>query len=466
MLLGGLLVAVLFCSLRCREGYPDDALITLRYAQNLLAGNGWIYNLGEAVNATTSPLHVMVVTAIGACLGGDLLSALPLAFALPLLASVAMVWSLLRPSGRIPAVIGGMLMATTPRLYTTMGMESTLLFACALAACMQSARGRHRAAGLLGGVAVLARPDAGLLVLLLAWRALRTGRRHGLGLLLGAGAVVLPWSVFAACRFGSPLPNTLAIKLAQRHLFKDPPIFLHGAWHEVWLADEHGLGLGPKVLVCLFALAVGLLAWRAREHVAEALLVAFAGLHFACYAWFDLPPYHWYYALALGAATLAVAAGFGMAWRTQRPVPTLAAVVLSTWLIAAAMPDLLAPRPTRENYRQAGQWLARNTPSDCSIAAADIGILGFHAWPRTIVDMQGLATPGGAGAIAGGDTGWWFPKHRPDYVVVHDPAWATFERPAMAQEQFRTGYRRIEGVGIPGIAVFTCVGAPRGAAPR
>ena len=34
----------------------DDALIYARYIQNLISGNGFVYNAGEAVNGLTSPL--------------------------------------------------------------------------------------------------------------------------------------------------------------------------------------------------------------------------------------------------------------------------------------------------------------------------------------------------------------------------------------------------------------------------
>jgi hypothetical protein len=223
----------------------------------------------------------------------------------------------------------------------------------------------------------------------------------------------------------------------------------------------HSLGASPVALLVLFAIATAILLWRAREHLAIVLFAAFAWAQFTIYAWVDLPPYHWYYAPALSAATLAVAVAFRTSWRSQQPLPMLAGIAAATWFLAAAMPDLVAARQTREHYRQAGEWFARNTPPGASIAANDIGIVGFHAWPRTIVDMQGLATPGGVDAITSGDTGWWFDRHRPDYVLVHAPALATFEVPAMARTEFRSSYRRVEGVRIPGLEIFARVDTAR-----
>jgi hypothetical protein len=457
-LLACLCAAVAFCSLRLREGYCDDALIVLRYAHNLLDGHGWTYNFDTAVNATTSPLHVLVVTALGACLAGDLLLALPLAFLLPLMAAVVVAYGALRPHGRVPAAMAGLLLAVAPRIYSTMGMESTLFVACALGACAMAARQRHLGAGLLAGAAVLARPDAGLLAGMLALVALRCGWRHALRFTAAATAVVLPWIVFATMKFGSPVPNTMAIKLAQRRLFEDPPIFLNGAWRELAKVDERAIGVGPHAVLALFVIAGAVLAWRARQHVAIALFTTFAALQFAAYAWLDLPPYHWYYAPALCAGALAIAVLFATAWQTQRPLPMLAGLLVATTFVATTMPDLIAPETSRQHYRDAAAWLAQNTPIDASIATGDIGIVGFHTLPRTIIDIQGLATPDAADAIARGDTGWWFDRYRPGYVLVHDPPCADFEAPVLERADFRAAYRLVEGTRLKGLAIWARIG--------
>ncbi len=457
VILAALFAAVAFCTFRMREIYPDDALIVLRYAHQLLAGHGWTYNPGEVVNATTSPLYVMLVTLLGWCAGGNLMLAQPLAFALPLMVTISIAYCLLRPHGRMPAVMAGLLLVAAPCIYSTMGMESTLLVACALGACVASARERHLAAGILAGAAVLARPDAFLLVCMLLLRAQRSGLRHTLRFVGSATVVVLPWIAFAIAKFGSPLPNTMAIKLAQRRLFKDPPIFLNGAWRELQAIDERLLGVSPPMLLALFLVAGAALAWRARKHVAIAVFVAFAAAQFATYACFDLPPYHWYYTPALCAAALSTAVLFCTLWQTQKALPILVGIVMATTLFATSMPELLAPEPTRQHYRDAGKWLAAHTPPDASIAVADIGIVGFLALPRTIVDMQGLVTAGAAEPIARGDTGWWFDRHRPDYIVMHTTPWPEFEAPVAARDEFRRGYRRIEATGLKGLEVFVQV---------
>ena len=39
----------------------DDPFITYRYAANLLAGHGPVFNIGERVEGFTSPLHLLLM---------------------------------------------------------------------------------------------------------------------------------------------------------------------------------------------------------------------------------------------------------------------------------------------------------------------------------------------------------------------------------------------------------------------
>jgi hypothetical protein len=49
----------------------DDAYITFRYARNILAGSGFVYNPGEHVLGTTTPLYTILLVLFGAITGGD-----------------------------------------------------------------------------------------------------------------------------------------------------------------------------------------------------------------------------------------------------------------------------------------------------------------------------------------------------------------------------------------------------------
>src|SRR5215211_293852 len=44
---------------------PDDSYITYRYAHNLLTGRGFVYNPGEHVLSTTTPLYALILALFG-----------------------------------------------------------------------------------------------------------------------------------------------------------------------------------------------------------------------------------------------------------------------------------------------------------------------------------------------------------------------------------------------------------------
>ena len=48
----------------------DDSYITYRYARNILAGNGFVYNPDERVLGTTTPFYTILLTVLGSVTGG------------------------------------------------------------------------------------------------------------------------------------------------------------------------------------------------------------------------------------------------------------------------------------------------------------------------------------------------------------------------------------------------------------
>nr|MBC8437242.1 hypothetical protein [Planctomycetota bacterium] len=42
----------------------EDAFIVYRYSENLIHGNGLVFNSGEYVSALTSPLHALIVSVL------------------------------------------------------------------------------------------------------------------------------------------------------------------------------------------------------------------------------------------------------------------------------------------------------------------------------------------------------------------------------------------------------------------
>src|SRR5437588_12706743 len=96
-IVAGLAVAVRFFVLRATHCTIEDAYITLRYAENLASGNGFVYNLGEHVLGTTTPLFTLLLAGGGA-LG---LNALMFGKAICILADGAVCFFMVRLLARL-----------------------------------------------------------------------------------------------------------------------------------------------------------------------------------------------------------------------------------------------------------------------------------------------------------------------------------------------------------------------------
>src|SRR5262249_12054034 len=91
------LVRVLYA--RATGLVAEDALITLRYADTLGHGLGCVFNAGERVLGTTTPLQALLLAPVARALGRDAL--IPAAVALGIAASGACAWLIVRLGRRL-----------------------------------------------------------------------------------------------------------------------------------------------------------------------------------------------------------------------------------------------------------------------------------------------------------------------------------------------------------------------------
>ncbi|HLJ55072.1 MAG TPA: hypothetical protein VKT77_08515, partial [Chthonomonadaceae bacterium] len=195
----------------------EDALITLRYAENIAAGRGWVYNPGEHVLGATTPLFTLIL-AVAAWLR---LPAMPAGIALGAAADgvtcLLIARLLARPEiGRPAAGLCAALLyalSSTPISVSISGMETPLVACAGMAAIHACVAGRERVLYGWCGLLYLLRIDGlALFVILAAVRCVRTRRISWSALLLFA-AIAAPWTLFATAYFGSPVPESVTAKL-------------------------------------------------------------------------------------------------------------------------------------------------------------------------------------------------------------------------------------------------------------
>lgn len=205
----------------------DDTWIFMRYARNLAAGHGLVFNPGEAVEGYTSFLWT-VLLAGGIKVGWDgLLVARGLGAALALATTVVayLLGRRVTPrGGYLTLLVPAGLATSVPLAIWAMGGMGTVLFAflvtLTLYLHLQSPRRTYpylAAAGWVCGLAALSRPEGWLFLAIILghrlWRPTRHGRWADTVAYLGAFlALTAPHLLWRYYYYGDWVPNTFYVK--------------------------------------------------------------------------------------------------------------------------------------------------------------------------------------------------------------------------------------------------------------
>ncbi|TSD99432.1 hypothetical protein FOS14_11600 [Skermania sp. ID1734] len=433
------------------DGYiPDDGFITLRYAQNLVDGFGWIYNYAHpTTDAASAPLYTLALAGIGLIIGNVKLGAILLFLATTAISGY-LAFALLRRCGLLAgAVAAAALLVINPWLLATEGMETSLFVCLLLAGTVLLDRGNSLLAAGLFAAATLVRAD-GLVFLSVAaaivvWRERRFPTRFTVGTLFVAAV----WAAISLWIDIPLLPGTLEAKIAQGR----SGFWAHSNYVRGFFAMPVWLGFTAWAVVSgllgLAGLAVLCAKWRNHSlwRPLFPFFVSTVGVSIAYAVVIRPPAYHWYFGPQLVA--IALCAGVSVDWLATRVSRLMNAssglTIGASVALAATIPVLwLGWRQTPHgtgspSYVDAGQWIAANTRSDATVACMEIGILGWESH-RDMVDYLGLLSANSVQDLRRGDVVSWLARDRPDYWVVHQPLNKVFEIPAASQQWVRATY--------------------------
>ncbi|HMA32833.1 MAG TPA: hypothetical protein VKY74_00025 [Chloroflexia bacterium] len=447
---------------------PDDSYITYRYAHNLLQGQGLVFNPGEYVLSTTTPLYTLLLAVTG--LGWPDLPTTSHILSLPALFAGALVLYLLcaRHGKAVVGLLLGALYIVNPLTAAVYSSESILHVALIFGALYAYDQDRLEWAAALCALAVLNRGDGALIAIALGLHWLLTGRWRGswrpaLRALAIYAAVSLPWYGFSWLYYGSLAPATLGAKIAQSAL-PGTVVFGPGLGAR-WMGyarQSLGYWLLPPLALLGFLLAFP----RSGDRWAAPTLL-WAGLYLGGYTVLAVPDYQNYYTplapvllllALLGAHWLGVALaarltpGARPSAAAALPAARLAAITvlacgtaigLAFGITGAALYPRL-PQARAVLYQQIGDWLRLNTPPRASVGLLEVGTMSYYA-ERRVIDFYGLIQPDVADHLSRRETAWPPQHYQPDYIVIHTdwvlPFWQLGD--PQFDTWFQTHYRRV-----------------------
>jgi Gpi18-like mannosyltransferase len=142
----------------------DDAAITMRYAQNLIRGQGFVYNQGERVLGTTTPIYTLVLSGLG-LLFGDFFLPTCILNSLIDVGSLTIVYLLFARRGqtRLGVVASGLIGSYMPLLQMPMWrMETSLYVFFILLTVLAISEGKWHLGAISSGILMLIRPDGAI----------------------------------------------------------------------------------------------------------------------------------------------------------------------------------------------------------------------------------------------------------------------------------------------------------------
>lgn len=458
----------------------DDAFITLTYAKNLAAGNGFVFNHPPAVLGTTTPLFAITVAGLALLLPFAMMPAIAVYLSALCWLGIFWVFFFFRKEWQLEywQVCVLALLIVGSGLIFSLGMEAYPFFFLLVLTISLFLRNRYLLAGLAAGFLFLIRGEGSLImpVLLVAmgiqhWVAARsldeTLVRRAAKLVVGFAAPLLLWAIYAQWTFGAILPNTLATKQAYiQHGFGSTFLKrLAEEWIPNW-GTAFAIESMPVLNFWFILAATGLISVLLRKRV-WLVLVSWTALFVIGYSILNVSAASWYQAPLL--LTMNVLFALGIIWVVETVVnvikPRALALGISVLLIAVVTFLLFEPRVNTfdsfqgdsrgESYTMLSQWFREHTDPSDSIAYIEIGYLGYYT-DNQIIDLAGLVIPEVVPHVAQGDFTWGFWEYEPDYYVhLANFDWALAE--IRADPRFDQLYRPVvtsPGLGDSDITIF------------
>lgn len=444
----------------------DDAFITFRYVRNIISGHGFVFNIGEHILGTTTPLYTLYLALLGS-LGLDFITLGKLTNIMADAASCVLLFIVVsRVSNRTVAWVAALLILSSPYnlQYSASGMETGIYTFMCLIVLYFYGQKRWTWMALIGGGLVLVRPD-GLLVLIVVgfmWVLDRQDIKTGIKYALLIGLVMLPWFIFATWYFGSPIPHSVSAKA----LTYRSSVPFHWLYIFMQTFTQRGGVVGPILIMVLLGTGSVVVVFRQALRPLLPYLL-WMWLYIGVFTFFQSGRFGWYYAPIMPVFFTIIVIG-GYEWFSQikrLPVMTrvmqsnlrhfLAGAVILTFIPALGISIYSA---WQEAYKEVvyektmwepmGRWIQENSSPEATVALESIGGIGWYS-ERYIWDEGGLIsaktyalneeTPGNINVLGVLQT------YRPNFYIAWNP-WELENRLGAPEEQvwFEANYELIK----------------------
>jgi len=436
ILLLGLLTRLLWVSYT--NFTEEDAFITFRIAANLTNGFGFVYNIGERVLGTTSPLFTLLLGGWIALLSNNVVLGAKIINLVTSFASLIFLAMTLRKIGasNLQQISVLVLFAISSKviLLELGGMETSLAIFFMLASWYSFVSRRFVLTGVILGLILLTRPDLFIWPISILLMELNSRSKQALRISIVLLLVGLPWIVFSLIYFGSPIPHTIEAKWVAYIQNDTTPLSAHFFTIANYLSPFSQYKDQILLRNSLACITLIVAAW---ESVKEAktknltVIALFIVLEILRLVLSRATFFNRYFALALVAVLILFGMGLGnlssivngMSIRVKSmyylSLIAFTGMVLLFGGFEANQKKLMQEFRFDSSLKRIGLWLSENSLPSETILLEPLGYVGYYS-NRYMLDEVGLVTPKIVAlkklGIKAQD---YLPILQPDYYVLH-----------------------------------------------
>ncbi|MFX0145772.1 MAG: hypothetical protein ACFE9C_17035 [Candidatus Hodarchaeota archaeon] len=413
----------------------EDAFITFRYAQQIAEGNGFVYNPGERVYGTTTPLFTLLLAGWLVIPGAEVVAG---ARWIGLVSSIGTLFLLLVTLRRMRTtqlqqllVIGLIGLSSKFWVKDTGGMETPLVIFLMAASWYAYANRRLSWAGVLCCLLLWTRVDLILWPVALCITEIFSNGTSGLKIAWPTILVYLPWVIFAWLYFNSPIPHTITAKWVAYTQSNQDPYLSHLFVLVKWLNPVHFPDQLELAGIIIAFSVVGVAVWQTSRIYRQKQLVVLPMFVFlevirivlsraTIFSRYFTPAF-WavliLLGLGLGSFVIKVRLGRKLLWFSG-----LVALIIFLVLGFQAAERVRDAQIYRHDgaLKPAGLWLRQNSDPTARVQLEPLGYIGYYA-KRIMIDEVGLVTPQMVELKRRGvfELDQYIGFFQPDYVLIH-----------------------------------------------
>ncbi len=410
----------------------DDSFITYQFSRNLVDYGQFVFNPGERVLATSTPLFALLLTPFY-LMNGDLFYVAPV---LNIVFDCLIAFFAYRVIRKIfphqPLIIFAWFALLYFADYRALrssagGMETSFYVWLILLMIWLALRESWILAGIVGGLLFMTRPDGVLITGVVFLYYLVQKRQIPFRSAIACALTIAPWLIFAVIYYGNPIPSGVWAKIVINESFYTP---LARKLVKIYFPDNDTIFLSGTLLGLMGMGYAGYRVWKDKSWSLAILPVFFVLYNLGMvmtrnhYNWF------WYWVPLL--PPLYIYAGYVVAeltrrFKSARIIPLMAAAVMLVYFLGFHLPTQIKWVKARSigwanGVKAPSLWIAKNSPEHSTVMCMTIGIPAYYSH-RRVIDPLGIGTPELLKDWPGKDKANLEALRRtnPDYYLAYEP---------------------------------------------